>query len=753
FSAGNNGLRYSEIDMGLNGGLGDVTANKNILLHANTDQRMKAITHCNGQDIWVITHDATGDTFRAYLVTANGVSNVAITSIVGNSLPNPWFGGYMACSKDGTRIAIAGESAGANPWPDFTVELFYFDNQTGNLCNPLVFNTSSDTGGIEFSADGTKLYVCDGELEQFDISSNIPAVIEASAFDIAGSMSPGVASIMRGPDDKIYVTTSCQWSALPTAMHVINDPNLAGAAMNYQLNFIPVLPRTTGHLPTFYAPTQTINSCGPVLTALAGASNNTICITDCVTYTNSSSGSIVSYDWAFQGGTPAVFSGANPPQVCYTTAGSYTTTLTVTDCAGNTSSTDITINVSNCTGPQINFQADQTQFCVNNCTNFTDLSTGTNVNVWTWTFTGGNPAVSTDQNPQNICYAIPGVYDVTLEVTDDNGTNISTVTGYIIVDACIPPVADIGAPDTVCVGSCINLVDQSTNSPTTWNWTLNGGNPANSTDQNPQNICFLTTGTYTLELTASNIYGVDVTTKDIVVIDTPDAGADMAISWCVSNEAQDLELYLNPGVPLNGTWTNQNGTPAFTGSTFTPQLAVPGTYTIIYTLSNAMCTDNMEFTIDIQAIPNAGLDGTLLICDNDSPIDLVASVLLGNPDLNGGWTPALNSGTSIFDPSIDPSGVYNYIVPPNLACGSDSSLATLTITYVANVEITPVDALCATTEPFVLETNINGGTWAGSGIQNGSNTFDPALAGTGIHTVLYTIDVDNCVASVSIDIE
>lgn len=162
----------------------------------------------------------------------------------------------------------------------------------------------------------------------------------------------------------------------------------------------------------------------------------------------------------------------------------------------------------------------------------------------------------------------------------------------------------------------------------------------------------------------------------------------------------------------------------------------------------------MVFTIEIQEIPNAGLDGILTICDNDSPIDLVTAVLLGSPYLTGGWTPNLNSGASIFDPSIDPSGVYTYIVPPNLACGPDSSLATLTITYVEYVEITPVVALCATTAPFDLETNINGGTWSGSGMQNNTGkTFDPALTGTGTHTVLYTIDVDNCVASSTVDIE
>ena len=750
-SAGNNGLRYSEIDMSLNGGLGDVTANKNILLHANTDQRMKAITHCNGQDVWLVSHDATGDGFKAYLVTAAGVSAMPVVSNVGVPLTNPWFGGYMACSKDGTRIAIAGEFAGVNPWPDFIVELFYFDNQTGNLCNPIMFNTSSDTGGIEFSADGTKVYVCDGELEQYDISSNVPATIEASAVDLAGSMSPGVSSLMRGPDDRIYVTTSCQWSALPTALHVINDPNQPGLACNYQLNFIPVLPRTTGQLPTFYAPTQTGNTCGPVLTASASVSANSICVNDCVNYTNLSSGSIVSYDWTFQGGTPSTFSGANPPQVCYPNIGNYTTTLTVTDCAGNTSSYDIVIDVLDCSGPQPDFQANQTQLCSNDCINFTDLSTGTNVNAWSWSFPGANTTTSSVQNPQNICYNTPGTYDVSLTVTDDMGTNTITVPNYIVVDACIPPIANFDAPDTICEGTCIDLFDLSTNSPTQWNWTLNGATPASANTQNVQNACFNNPGTYSLELVVSNAYGNDTYSKDIVVLSMPNAGTDVSIVWCETELPSDLQLLLDPGTSLNGAWLNPQGTPAFSGTIFSPQQATPGIYLIQYVLTNFMCSDTVDFEIQIDGMPNAGTDGSLAICDNDLPVDLM-NVIQGNPDPNGTWSPPLVSGNSLLDPSVDAAGVYTYTVAQN-TCVSDTSKATVTITYVFDVEILPVDDLCSTSDELGLQATLPGGIWSGTGItDNALGLFNPSSSGAGVHTIVYHIEIDDCEASTSADI-
>jgi len=64
--------------------------------------------------------------------------------------------------------------------------------------------------------------------------------------------------------------------------------------------------------------------------------------------------------------------------------------------------------------------------------NFTDLSVG-NITSWNWSFPGGNPSTSTQQNPQNIVYDTPGVYPVTLTVSDGTHTSTETKTAYITV--------------------------------------------------------------------------------------------------------------------------------------------------------------------------------------------------------------------------------------------------------------------------------------------------------------------------------
>lgn len=64
---------------------------------------------------------------------------------------------------------------------------------------------------------------------------------------------------------------------------------------------------------------------------------------------------------------------------------------------------------------------------------FTDLSSFNPIS-WEWTFTGGSPSTSTDQNPL-IKYATAGVYSVTLKATNAYGNSTLTKTDYIGVES------------------------------------------------------------------------------------------------------------------------------------------------------------------------------------------------------------------------------------------------------------------------------------------------------------------------------
>jgi len=78
------------------------------------------------------------------------------------------------------------------------------------------------------------------------------------------------------------------------------------------------------------------------------------------------------------------------------------------------------------------FSASAINISVGESIDFTDLSYGNIIN-WDWTFEGGAPGTSTIQNPLNIIYNSPGMYSVTLTVSDGTNSNTITRTAYINV--------------------------------------------------------------------------------------------------------------------------------------------------------------------------------------------------------------------------------------------------------------------------------------------------------------------------------
>jgi len=99
-----------------------------------------------------------------------------------------------------------------------------------------------------------------------------------------------------------------------------------------------------------------------------------------------------------------------------------------------------------------NFTADQTQVCSAESINFMDFSVGS-INSWAWTFDGGEPAISTEQNP-TVIYNTPGIYNVSLIISDGTISDTISKENYIVVNA-YPDVPTMPAGDDEV---CTNLV-------------------------------------------------------------------------------------------------------------------------------------------------------------------------------------------------------------------------------------------------------------------------------------------------------
>jgi PKD repeat protein len=112
-----------------------------------------------------------------------------------------------------------------------------------------------------------------------------------------------------------------------------------------------------------------------------------------------------------------------------TSSGTYWVVVTKGAC----SVTD-TVNVitSTCNFPNANFTCSQTNLCNNTCINFTDNSTLNPVS-WNWSFPGGSPPTSNQQNPANICYNQSGNFNVTLVACNGSGCDTVIMNNFITV--------------------------------------------------------------------------------------------------------------------------------------------------------------------------------------------------------------------------------------------------------------------------------------------------------------------------------
>lgn len=313
-------LRYSEINMTLNEGNGDVTSNKNILLNSYMSEMLTGMKKSDDSGYWLIAHGSNSNNYYAYAITDSGISTPVITSI-GPVFNNTW--GEMEVSSkfspDNTKIATAKQGG---------IALYDFDETTGQLSNLEVVNTVQTNYGIEFSPSGTILYAScvtswvQAITFQYDLTaSNIPST------EIILSSTIGVGDMQIAPDGKIYVANS----ASSTHLGIINNPDVLGPGCNFVPQGIDLSPGICSiGLPQFIQNYfilgfNAVNTCFGAATSFSPTNSSTI----------------TSANWNFgDGSTSSVIN----PTHTYTNPGTYTVSATFSNGIDTTTHTkEITI--------------------------------------------------------------------------------------------------------------------------------------------------------------------------------------------------------------------------------------------------------------------------------------------------------------------------------------------------------------------------------------------------------------------------
>lgn len=435
------GLNYSVVDMTLDGGLGDLTSEKNILLLASATEKLTAVAHSNGQDFWVVSHEWNSQNFVSYHINENGIAP-AVISAVGPFVGGESIGklGAIKFSPLGNQIGISNANIGTS--------LFDFNNTTGVISNENVLSIRFGDYDIGFSPGLSALYVsseASDDLYQYNL--NAPD-IPSSEIIVS---TEGWKQFQIGPDQRLYAATQGDTNYVG----IIENPEIIGLGCNPIVEgfFLGDGICSLG-LPQFI---QSYFQFG------FGVQN--FCLGEETLFSANIASAYDSLLWNFGDGTT---SSDTSPSHTYLSAGDYEVTLTVTTSGQSvTESETITIfenpvalqpsNLSVCDTSGngiVNFDLSQ---------QISDILSGQSQGDFDVLFyssledqANNNPIVDATSFTNTIAYGIETIY-----VTVQNNQNVScnATTSFEIQVFASPPVVDTIAPILLCDNNTVGTYD------------------------------------------------------------------------------------------------------------------------------------------------------------------------------------------------------------------------------------------------------------------------------------------------------
>lgn len=415
------GLRYSIVDMSLAAGMGSVTS-KNTLLFTPSAEKMTAVKHCNGVDIWVITHDDMSNNFRCYLITSAGINPVPVISAAGTIYSGGNNIGCMKASPNGKKIITAIQEMG--------FELYDFDRLTGVISNSVLLSNSQYYAyGCEFSIDGTKVYgsssfFFNGVITQWNLCAGSNTAIIASQLTVGTTTIADLYAMQLATNGKIYIARINQQD-----LGVINSPNTLAMGCNYVDVGQSIAPNANKlGLPGFIYVTQPAPYTYSISCQTVSFTPPSVAINTVVNTCSATGYSVVGINWIFgdplSGSTNS--SSVSNPVHYYSSIGTYTAMLLLNYSCG-TDTIKQTVNITT-VSPTINVTG---TFSI--CAGQTVTITAAGANLYSWS--NGTNKVTVSVSPTiSTSYTVVGTNTV-------NGCSASTIAS-LSVSKCtgmVPP--------------------------------------------------------------------------------------------------------------------------------------------------------------------------------------------------------------------------------------------------------------------------------------------------------------------------
>lgn len=392
----------------------------------------------------------------------------------------------------------------------------------------------------------------------------------------------------------------------------------------------------------------------------------------------------------------------------------------------------------NASGFYVVLQASTTSICAGNSVQLTAIPSGGTGN-YSYSWYSLPPGFSsTISNP-----TVTPIINTTYYCQVTNAGN--SITSGIAIEVASAPTVNAGNDFSVCAGQTASL-SGTTQNATIFFWTTSG----NGTFSNPNilNPVYtpgtndISNGSVQLCLTVTGSALCPPVDDCLVLTIDPLPNVTLVPfpSYCAGSPA----FPLTGGLPSGGTYY-VNGVVAVN---FNP--ASPGTYNVVYqyTAPNG-CTNSANQQIIVKPLPNVSCPQGFTVCCNSNPIPL------NNATPAGGIYTGQGVINNVFYPSCSTIGTfpitYTYI-SPTTGC-SNTCVFNITVAPLPVVTCPADFQVCINAPAFPLSGALPpNGNYQGSGVIN--NSFNPQLAGLGIHQIFYNFtDNNGCSNSCSFKIE
>ncbi len=363
--------------------------------------------------------------------------------------------------------------------------------------------------------------------------------------------------------------------------------------------------------------------------------SSTSCLNASTVFTDATSNAPTQWNWNF--GDGSAHSTTQNPSHTYTSAGTFTVTLTTQNATGCIDS--VAVNTIVHPLPLAAFTFDTV--CAGSTTIFTDQSAS--AVAWTWNF-GDGSAVSPVNSPTHT-YPAAGTYTVSLVVANVFGCT-DTILHTVTVNP--NPVAAFTSA-TACQGYSTVFTDNSTGA-IQWSWDFDDAS-AKDTLQSPSHI-YTNAGSFNVVLTITNTFGCSNSITQTIVVNAVPSALFNNTTVCAGQSTGFTDQSI--GAVSSWSWNFGDASPLSTLQNPTHTYTNAGTYTVtLVSFTTSGCSDTVSKIITVNPVPSANFTFANT-CKNDTAF--FNSTSLGTPDT---FTWNFGDGFSDNSNNPDPKHVYS----------------------------------------------------------------------------------------------